>query len=103
MTFSNVAKQNGCASVGTLYREVLGEVVFPYDSIEKRAKVRHIVYNAIQISLVVSEFKIFGLLSLLERVLHRHGTCTASYLYYLIVFRPDAFKIWHGWEANYHF
>ena len=46
---------------------------------------RHIVYNATQISLVVSEFKIFGLFSLLQRVLHRHGTCTISYLYYLMV------------------
>ena len=59
---------------------------------------RHIVYNAIQISLVVSEFKIFGLLFLLERVLHRHGTCTTSYLYYLVVpsvenYRQNSFRI----------
>ena len=59
---------------------------------------RHIVYNAIQISLVVSEFKIFGLLSLLERVLHRHGTCTTSYLYYLMIpsvenYRQHSFRI----------
>ena len=47
---------------------------------------RHIVHSAIQISLVVSEFKIFGLLSLLERVLYCHGTCTTSYLYYLSLF-----------------
>ena len=46
MTFSDITKQNGCASEGTLYREVLGEIVFPYDSIykfDKRAKVRHII------------------------------------------------------------
>ena len=39
MTFCDVTKQNGRASVGTLYRKVLGEVVFPYDNIyifEKR-------------------------------------------------------------------
>ena len=59
---------------------------------------RHIVYDAIQISLVVSEFIIFGLLSLLERVLHRHGTCTTSYLYYLVVpsvesYRQHSFRI----------
>ena len=59
---------------------------------------RHTVYNAIQINLVVSEFKIFGLLSLLERVLPRHGTCTTSYLYYLVVqsvenYRQNLFRI----------
>ena len=59
---------------------------------------RHIVHSAIQISLVVSEFKIFGLLSLLERVLHRHGTCTTSHLYYLMVpsvenYRQHSFRI----------
>ena len=59
---------------------------------------RHIVYNAIQISLVVFEFKIFGLLSLLERVLHHHGMCTISYLYYLVVpsvenYRQHSFRI----------
>ena len=32
----------------------------------RKAKVRHIVYNAIQISLVVSEFKILGLLSIIH-------------------------------------
>ena len=46
----------------------------------KRAKVRHIVYNATQISLVVSKFKIFGLLSLLERVLHRHGVLLLTFI-----------------------
>ena len=56
------------------------------------------VYNAIQISLVVSDFKIFCLLSLLERILHRHGTCTTSYLYYLVVqsvenYRQHSFRI----------
>ena len=35
-TFSDVTKQNGRASVGTLYREVLGEVVFPYDSLNSK-------------------------------------------------------------------
>ena len=34
MTFSDITKQNGRASVGTLYREV----VFPYDSIYKFEK-----------------------------------------------------------------
>ena len=55
---------------------------------------RHIVYlyNAIQISLVVSEFRIFSLLSLLECVLHRHGTCTTSYLYYLVVPSVENYK-----------
>ena len=38
MTFSDVTKQNGRASVGTLYREVLGEIVFPYDSIYNSKK-----------------------------------------------------------------
>ena len=66
-----------------------------------RAKVRHIVYNAIQVSLVVSEFKIFDLLSLLECVLHRHGTCTTSYFYYLVVpnvenYRQHSFRILHA-------
>ena len=65
----------------------------------KRVKVRHIVvYNAIQISLLVSDFKIFGLLSLMECVLHRHSTCTTSYLYYLVVsivenYRQHLFRI----------
>ena len=59
---------------------------------------RHIVYNAKQISLVVSEFKIFGQLSLLERVSHHHGTCTTTYLYYLVVpsvesYRQHSFQI----------
>ena len=61
--------------------------MFPYDSVykfEKGAKVRHIVYNAIQIGQFASEFNIFGLLSLLERVLHCHGTCNTSYLYYIM-------------------
>ena len=38
MTFSDVTKQNGRTSVGTLYREVLGEVVFPYNSVYKFEK-----------------------------------------------------------------
>ena len=55
---------------------------------------------SIQISLVVSEFKIFGLLSLLECVFHHHGTCTTSYLYYLVVpsienYRQHSFRILH--------
>ena len=54
--------------------------------------------NAIEISLVVSEFKIFGLCSLLEYVLHCYGTCTTSYLYYLMVpsvenYRQHSFQI----------
>ena len=40
MTFSDVTKQIGRASVGTLYREVLGEIVFPYDSVYKFEKGR---------------------------------------------------------------
>ena len=88
MTFSDITKQNGHASVGTFYRKVLGEIAFLYVIAcinLKRVKVRHTVYNAIQISLFVSEFKIFGLFSLLECVLHHHGTCTTSYLYYPVV------------------
>ena len=46
---------------------------------------RHIVYNAIQKSLVASKLKILGLLSLLECVLHHQSTCTICYLYYLVV------------------
>ena len=69
--------------------EVLGEIVFPYDSVYKfekgRKHIHPVVYNAIHISLFVSEFKIFSLLSLLEHVLHHHGTCSTSYLYYLLV------------------
>ena len=38
MMFSDVTKQNGHASVGTLYRKVLGKVVFPYDSVYKFEK-----------------------------------------------------------------
>ena len=58
----------------------------------------HIVYNAIRISLFVSDFKTFGLLSLLEHVLHRHGTFTTSYLYYVVVpsvenYRQHSFRI----------
>ena len=49
---------------------------------------RLIVYKAIQISLFVGDFKFFGLLSLLELVLHCHGACTTSYLYYLVVEPP---------------
>ena len=69
MYMYDVTKQNGCCSVGILYRDVLGKIVFPYDSvykIRKRAKVRHIVYNAIQISLVVSESKNFWHAFLIE-------------------------------------
>ena len=59
---------------------------------------RLIVYKAIQISLFVCDFKIFGLLSLLELVLHCHGTCTTSYLYHLVVpcvkiYRQHLFRI----------
>jgi len=36
--FDDVAKQNGRNSVGTLYREVLGELVIRYDSIYKFEK-----------------------------------------------------------------
>ena len=46
--FRDVTKQNGRASVGTLYREPLGEMVVHYDNIskiEKKAKVRYIQYN----------------------------------------------------------
>ena len=86
MSISDITKQNGHASVGTLFREVLGEMVFPYYGnvykFEKRAKMRHIVYNAI---LFVSEFNIFSLHSLLECILVCHGTCTTSYLYCLLV------------------
>ena len=45
---------------------------------------RLIVYKAIQISLFVCDFKMFGLL-FLELDLHCHSTCTTSYLYYLVV------------------
>ena len=38
MTFSDITKQNGRASVGTLYREVLGGILFPYDSVYKFEK-----------------------------------------------------------------
>ena len=38
MMFSDVTKQNGYASVGSLYRKVLGEIVFPYDSVYKFEK-----------------------------------------------------------------
>ena len=63
-----------------------------------RAKVRLIVYKAIQISLFVCNFKIFSLFSLLEFVLHCHSTCTTSYLYYLVVpcvkiYRQHSFRI----------
>ena len=34
----DVTNQNGCRSVGTLYREVYGEIAFPYDSICKSEK-----------------------------------------------------------------
>ena len=69
--------------------------------IRKSVKVRHLVYNTIQISLVVSEFKIFGLLSLLERVLHCHSMCTTSYLYYLVApsvenYRQHSFRTLHA-------
>ena len=47
MTFSDVTKQNGRASVGTLYREVLGEIVFPYDSIYKSEKGEGEAYSSI--------------------------------------------------------
>ena len=40
MTFSDVTKQNDCASVGSLYRKILGEIVFPYDSVYKFEKGR---------------------------------------------------------------
>ena len=33
MTFSDVTKQNGHVSVATLYKDVLGETVFSYDSV----------------------------------------------------------------------
>ena len=46
--FCDVTKQNGYASVGTLYGEILGEIVLPYDSIYKLQKVKmwHIVHAA---------------------------------------------------------
>ena len=36
--FHDVTKQNGRTSVGTLYREPLGEVVVCYDNINKRLR-----------------------------------------------------------------
>ena len=53
---------------------------------------RHIVYNAIRISVVVSKFKIFGLFSLLECVLHRPSMRTTSYLYYLVIPSVENYK-----------
>ena len=82
--FCDVTKQNGCASVGTLYREPLGEVVVCYDSgciIEKGAEVRHVQYNKIQKSVLLCAFKIFGLVSCQKSF----RTCTASYCCYLEV------------------
>ena len=88
MTFSDVIKQNGHASVGTLYRKVLDKIVFSYDSIynSKKAKVRNVVYNAIQISLFVSDLKfsvcfpcwnVFCVITV--------SVYTTSYLYNLVV------------------
>ena len=47
MTFSDVTKQNGSASVGTLYREVLGKIVFPYYSVYKFEKGEGEAYSII--------------------------------------------------------
>ena len=76
----DVTKRNGHRSVGTLYKEVLGKIVFPMIASinSKREEVRHTVYNAIQISLLVSKFKNFGLHFLLERVL------PCQYVYYFL-------------------
>ena len=56
----DVTKQNGHCSVGTLYREALGEIVLPMITFiySKKGEGEHIVYDAIQVSLVVLEFKI---------------------------------------------
>jgi len=44
LRFRDVTKQNGCASVGSLYRELLGEILVHYDNIYKLKKGRGKVY-----------------------------------------------------------
>ena len=70
MTFYDVTKQSGHANVGTLYREVLDKIVFPFIHSKKGEGEAY--------SLFVSEIKIFSLLSLSEYVLHHHSTCTCT-------------------------
>jgi len=59
LRFRDVTKQNGCASMGTLYREPLGEIVVYYDNVIKNQKRAEVIHTNVPLCAL----NFFGLLS----------------------------------------
>jgi len=95
LQFRDVTKQNGSTSVGTLYREPLGERAVCYDNVYKNQKgLRWGIYSIIDpYERTFVRIKDFWSAFLLEVILHRYRTFTTSYVCYLMIPCPKHYKL----------